>query len=219
MNLNKNLLLIGAIIGIGLFALPSTLSMFAGQHSWYDPNTQSIPCTKCHEKEYQELANGGPHSPGYSVYNTTADYGSGVGVNGSVNYWGGAGAPIGDRCYGCHQVGYNPDGNAVFDNNTKHAAVSIGCVECHSWVPTELMDASEGHAPFYNVDDTELLAGKNEVCLGCHTMVGVNITWIRATHLTFTVDNDAAGTTVTWNGTDDGIGSDTSRVTGTPYGG
>ena len=37
-NINKNLLLATAIIGIGLFVLPSTLSMFAGQHSWYNPN-------------------------------------------------------------------------------------------------------------------------------------------------------------------------------------
>ena len=37
------LLLSVAIVAVGLFVLPQTLSLFAAQHSWYDPKDEKIP--------------------------------------------------------------------------------------------------------------------------------------------------------------------------------
>jgi hypothetical protein len=52
------LLTIGVVV-IGIFALPSTMSLFAGQHVWYDLSTggNDVPCEKCHADiaaEYQD---------------------------------------------------------------------------------------------------------------------------------------------------------------------
>ena len=66
MGLNKGILLLGfAIIAIGIFVLPSTMSMFVGQHNWFGVQTASDRdevCRRCHLAEYNEFsANTGAH--------------------------------------------------------------------------------------------------------------------------------------------------------------
>ena len=50
-----------ALVGIGLFALPQTMALFAGQHSFYniDPTGNQIPCEKCHGDVAAELQTNG----------------------------------------------------------------------------------------------------------------------------------------------------------------
>ena len=57
MNTNKIALMAIAIVAIGIFALPSTVSLFSGQHSWYGLNTagNQIPCDKCHMDIQDEM--------------------------------------------------------------------------------------------------------------------------------------------------------------------
>ena len=204
MNLNKNLLLIVAILGIGLFVLPSTLSMFAGQHSWYNIKSETIPCEKCHFLEQEELTEG-PHAVGYnsSLYNSSAS-------SAYLNIW--AGADISDRCYGCHQ-----SSKAGFDNDSQHAAITVQCIDCHSWVATELQNDSAAHKAFYVDLNTgqEPLVNAKKACIGCHTHVGVNISWTRAAYLSYNVTIDTDGVySVDWN-TSDTYGTNASRFNST----
>ena len=71
--MNKKIIIVlVALIGIGLYALPQTMALFAGQHSFYnvDPTGNQIPCDKCHGDVQAELASGlstltgtpGPHA-------------------------------------------------------------------------------------------------------------------------------------------------------------
>jgi hypothetical protein len=219
MNLNKNLLLVTAIIGIGLFVLPSTLSMFAGQHSWYDPSSNGIPCEKCHFLEKEELAaSGGPHDPLYSsILNNSANYNGTAGNPGGSDFWGGN--TVNDRCYGCHQVtGSKNASHALNDswanqNDTVHAAVAVWCIDCHPWVESELTNSSAAHKPFYedlNTSGSEILQKPNQACLGCHTHVGVNISWERNEYVSYNITCNKSGYVVTWNTSDD-LGTNTSR--------
>lgn len=194
---NVNAILVIAIIGIGLFILPSTLSMFAGQHSWYAPSERGIPCDKCHFLERDELmGSGGPHSPNYGLttYNSSANYNGTPGFVGGFLFWGGD--DPNDRCYGCHQVGANFPASSPLNatntswgdrNDTVHAAVVIYCVDCHSWVDDALNESLSAHQEFYyGLNTTQgLLKGGNSACIGCHTGVGVNISWTRNTSITF----------------------------------
>lgn len=194
---NVNAIFVIAIIGIGLFILPSTLSMFAGQHSWYAPSERGIPCDKCHFLERDELmGSGGPHSPnsGLTTYNSSANYNGTPGFVGGLVFWGGD--DPNDRCYGCHQVGANFPASSPLNatntswgdrNDTVHAAVVIYCVDCHSWVDDALNESLSAHQEFYyGLNTTEgLLKGGNSACIGCHTSVGVNISWTRNTSITF----------------------------------
>jgi hypothetical protein len=61
----KFTLAIIALIGIGVFALPSTMSLFAGQHSFYniDATGNQIPCTKCHGDVKSELSSNANTNP------------------------------------------------------------------------------------------------------------------------------------------------------------
>lgn len=186
MNVNKNIFLIGAVIAIGIFVLPSTLSMFAGQHSWYNP--EDVACAKCHFLEAQELGTG-PHSSTYIARNTTPYSG--------VYDWG---ATIEDRCNLCHQ-----SSDANFDNTTQHAAIAVLCIDCHDWVPGELTGTNAAHADFYtdlNDGVQQPLRESNKACIGCHTHVGVNISWTRAAYVGYDVSvNGTGGYDVTWDNT------------------
>ena len=63
MNSNRIALLAVAVVAIGIFALPSTVSLFSGQHSWYDlsesvggvSGVNNVPCEKCHADIADEM--------------------------------------------------------------------------------------------------------------------------------------------------------------------
>ena len=52
-----------AVVAIGIFALPSTVSLFSGQHAWYDlgasiegsAGRNNVPCEKCHADVWEEM--------------------------------------------------------------------------------------------------------------------------------------------------------------------
>lgn len=76
-----------ALIGIGIFALPSTIALFAGQHSFYniDATGNQVPCVKCHGDVRAELnsnSNGvspGPHKNFQCEYCHRAEVGFSAG--------------------------------------------------------------------------------------------------------------------------------------------
>ncbi len=223
---SKVLMLSVAVIAVGLFALPSTLSMFAGQHSWYDPKLSGgIPCQKCHFIEKQELAgSNGPHSTVYTeLVNTSMNYSTNElpgGTAGGIDFWGGTNSDD-DRCYGCHQrAGSNNSSHTLLagswddHRNDQHAAIAVWCIDCHPWVVDELCNGSAAHKPFYedlnNETDDMHLQNENRACLGCHTHVGVNITWERNEYVSYNVDCDGKGYNVTWN-TSDNLGLNASE--------
>jgi len=184
---NKTLVLVCAVLAVGLFVLPSALSLFAGQHQFIGP--KQVQCSKCHGAEDAELAAGGPHK----------DMG----------------------CMDCHQTlpgttkhGSDPTG-MTFANQTQHASISPQCIVCHPLVEGELLNESASHTEFYQgALNASLEQGGNEACIGCHTHIGVNITWKRATTLTFVADHDPA---TGWNITDFTAQGTNTTTTGPPY--
>jgi len=58
---NKLWIVLIALVGIGLYALPATMSLFAGQHSFVniDATGNQIDCVKCHGDVKAELNSGG----------------------------------------------------------------------------------------------------------------------------------------------------------------
>lgn len=216
---SKIILLSVAVIAVGLFALPSTMSLFAGQHTWYDP--KELSCFKCHQDVKDELA------------------GSENKVHGEA--WAQA-------CEGCHKTpAVTVSGNSTLNggtpffytsglgaNRTKqgfHAATTLECVACHSGVAVSAYSASnynsttgtwadyknslgnpqEAHTAFanaatstrvlYNDDGTVksstgnqsqvMLKGANTACVGCHTHIWVNATWKRNSGYGFTADESS----------------------------
>ncbi|MCX9014653.1 MAG: multiheme c-type cytochrome [Candidatus Methanoperedens sp.] len=148
---SKILLLSVAVIAVGLFAMPSTLSLFSGQHTFYDG--VNVSCAKCHqdiEDEIKSTANEvhtsmdtceGCHRTETSWYSNTS-----------------TGADIKNSTWRLSNVS-NVSIKA-------HAAVTVECLACHGkynsskkWgVAEQIQSASEAHRDFYwgSVSDKEI---------------------------------------------------------------
>ncbi|VVB86892.1 Class III cytochrome C family protein [uncultured archaeon] len=174
-------LLTVAVAAVGLFAMPNTLTLFSGQHTFYGP--ADVNCKKCHQDIYDEMNNN--ISTAHTTQNMT------------------------DRCVGCHRTGTltgvpingtDYTGTRVTDvknNSQAHAAVTLECITCHTGVGNELTGKDEAHTAYYygsisnktnssgtlgtDFNQTVIqLKGANTACVGCHTHITMNITWIRA---------------------------------------
>jgi hypothetical protein len=186
------ILLTFAVIAIGLFVLPNTMSMFVGQHRWYSVRTASgqyAMCERCHFAEVGEWqANTGAHAAYRAYY------------------------PTDPGCF-CHQInetrlqswintsgiadyGYeffnetgtvNGSNPATFkagwrNTTTPHAATTIFCVDCHLNATAQLTNTNEAHKAFFVQASNDTLnpaATNNTPCMACHTMVGLNVTMSR----------------------------------------
>lgn len=200
---SKILLLSVAVITVGLFAMPSTLSMFAGQHTFTGKNTTM--CVKCHSDIKDEINAGTFHKT----------------LLGSS----------GNDCIGCHTTSKvnssyiplgNQSGNATFNGTTymvgldiangrftnatgvnqtgivAHAAVTVECVACHPYV-NFTNDAHDAFAT--EAGNKTWLKGTNELCIDCHTKKFVSITWNRAGGQVITVDFQNKTVNITLNTT------------------
>ena len=183
-----------AVSAIGFFVLPSTLSMFAGQHSWYDPKDDGIPCEKCHFLEAQEMsALVGPHTneTGYGRMECT-------------------------YCHRGFEIGTSTvaDGNEIDPNFTSyfntsskvHAGQTLPCLYCHSGsdkgiVPVHSlvgMNCTDCHVGSDAVHGERFV---NEDCVKCHGLYSPR-------HIT-----PAKGFGLTQNATDQAYGGNRSAHT------
>jgi hypothetical protein len=187
--MSRNIIFLAiALIGLSLFIFPSTLSMFAGQHSFIKP--QDIDCKKCHMIIYEEMISGnyGMHSP-----HRTAD---------TVF-----------ECIECHNVAMNISyyySTGIVGNHTSaHAASTISCIACHGDLfsnGTAFCKNNSCHTdtfPSNEVNTMHVLATKYSMghngtgpdyCLKCHRYVDdeENITRMRENVFINNVDDNFA---------------------------
>jgi len=135
-----------AVVAIGTFALPNTVSLFSGQHAWYDLSGQGndVPCEKCHADVAEELGNSGPH--------------------------------VDMKCWYCHRTanltGYtyaSGDGTASTPGEEAHAASTVECMECHEGFGIECMDCHWGPPPWGG--GKHPIEWQNEPCGNCHEVL------------------------------------------------
>ena len=216
MNSNKLVLVAVAIVAVGIFALPSTVSLFSGQHTWYnlnDPGNQ-LPCTKCHQDIQDEMMSTGVNGNGvHTTLNGTAGSSSCLChrvTTATTRY--GTGVADGDGA-----------GNST-PGTKAHAAAAIACMLCHEQgnqvsypfaggFNQSAVEASAGKSSpyYYNHSDgtggehaahnafigqainNSLMEDSNEACIACHTRVGVNITWTKNENLEFDATENELG--------------------------
>ncbi|MCW3140788.1 MAG: cytochrome c3 family protein [Methanophagales archaeon] len=105
-NVNKIILMAIAVVAIGIFALPSTMSLLSGQHTWYDLGGAGVPCEKCHADVHAELSD-------QTAYHSSFDCYACHRANKTIQYAAGGG------------------GGSVKPGKQAHAASTIACMECH----------------------------------------------------------------------------------------
>ncbi len=186
----RNVVLLSvAVVAIGLFVLPQTMSMFTGQHTWYsvkNPDDMETLCAKCHQPEVTEWnANTGAHAtfkdnyPSYSgcsichQINTTII--DAYGLNNSTL------AGYGFEDYTLRGLTNTSDASAFStawrNQTTPHAAIKVDCQDCHYNATVQLGNSSSAHSDFYN--QSSGAATDSAACIGCHTHTNINITWYK----------------------------------------
>jgi hypothetical protein len=170
--MDKKILLGIAIFAIGIFVLPETVALFAGQHDFYDTlqTGNQVLCEKCHADVIAELSQPGAVNAVHKAQ--SADNG----------------------CSGCHITApVQKEGLQQGPGGQFHASASPACIDCHGGTgpgldAREILTGSEEvHRPFANESNvSKFLKGANEACIACHTHIRVNITWSKATTLEFT---------------------------------
>ncbi len=154
MDSKKLMLMLVAVLAVGIFALPSTVAMFGGQHSWYnlEPDGNDVPCGKCHADIYDELYNSvGPHDE--------------------------------MECWYCHRTsnltGYtyaSGDGTGSLPGEEAHAASTVECMACHEGFlnTTDSLRCGDCHTGGY-ADDAPMSIHPQEwnlngdsFCIDCH---------------------------------------------------
>ena len=213
MQSKKIALLTVAIVAVGIFALPGTVSLFSGQHSWYylGDGANEVPCEKCHgeiEDEMQSGENGAHRNLTCAMCHRTMfnnyTYGSGEGDASTPGKEAHAAAVV--QCMDCHGV----DETGQYNHGA--APEYEDCYACHingNYYDDEDFIVAGGfnlsgrswdtgkkaaHRKFVNDSiDEPLMEGANEACIACHTRIGVNITWTKKEYLEFTAFENETG--------------------------
>ena len=193
-----------AVVAVGTVALPATMSLFAGQHTWYalDTTGADLPCEKCHADIYDEFLKTDAHSS----------------LGGSTQ--------VDNRsaCYACHRTNSSityakGDGGGATPGDKAHAASTVACMLCHQYdaangtnhsardpgphaggfanvtgSPYDYATSTRpgGHAAHQtfvqqaiNDDLGKRMEDANEACIACHTAIPVKINWTHAYSLEF----------------------------------
>jgi len=149
-----------AVIAIGTFALPSTVSLFSGQHAWYDLapayggqpgwGGNDVPCEKCHADVAEELANSGAHRDLTCAMCHRS--------------------PFTDYTYARANYTYAAKWQGTVPGKEAHAASTVECMDCHDgagdkgtghWSDPEYADWTTGCAVCHEVDGYHWWKGEN----------------------------------------------------------
>ena len=166
----KTVLLLLAVMAIGMFALPSTLAMYSGQHDFV--NGANVKCEKCHgvgDAIYEEM-NGSDMHINFSCrdcHGYTSTNASFSGLTPNTNNSTGHAGTLGVMCMDCHA-----------DNSTAGSlALTIGTHNMDN-NSVDIIDefkmqtaAHNDMFDFYNQSSQDL----DHMCIACHTKVTLNL--------------------------------------------
>jgi len=170
----KLALIFVAVVATGVLVLPQTVTLFAGQHYWYNLSDtgNDVPCEKCHADIASEMeSHAGPHmdETGFGTMDCEFchravfagyDYASVSG--GYSQYTAGEEAHAASviRCMACHSTDLGP--------TLKHSSVqTLDCVGCHA--DHESSYPSPSYVNHFSSDTYT-----NDDCRKCHADVKVD---------------------------------------------
>jgi len=172
--MNRNIYLLVAVAAVGMYALPASVSMFAGQHNFYDTvsSGNQAPCEKCHSDINAELTQPGQVNTVHKGQGCVGCHVTALARKGEVVH--SAGIPL---CIDCHDGSFGRDARGIFKANDAHNKLASGA------------------------NASKLMKASNEACIGCHTHTAVNITWTKSNSMDIVVDANMSVTSITGSGT------------------
>ncbi len=195
MNLSKLLLLAVIMTATGLVILPNTVSLFAGQHYWYNisgPGNQ-IPCEKCHADVFEELSQCNFHihwgdptkadrqdCAACHRSNLSIQYAL---VSGSYkNYQPGKQAHAASvvACMLCHQINASQASRVPGPYAGGFNVTVFGVSSPYNYSNSTYTGICEAHNAFVSyaiskANNSSLMMDSTEACLACHADVDVRM--------------------------------------------
>lgn len=173
----RHLFLILGLLSATIFVMPSVYSVFAGQHSFYDPGVSY--CLKCHSDIKQELDSQFHHT--FTCENCHA-----INISSNTTH----GNVVSPRCLDCHS---NPL-RIVTDSNGNTFLTPLAKVFGENSANVE------SHNPFVaGANSSPLMKGENEACVSCHTRKSVSINILYTDTYRFNSGRINDGTWQIWN--------------------
>ena len=191
MNTLKKMFLVIAITSAIIVSSLHTVTLFSGQHSWYDLSAQGsdVPCKKCHAEIWAEMATTGAHARVEcdGCHRTDASVGYASDQQGNIVPGQGGHSASTEECMICH--------TREAETNFTHDYLKHGCTDCH---PTsgdlpfvapaaggfgltgDTGDTGEKAAHLLFVQESledPLMEGANEACVQCHTETSVDVSY------------------------------------------
>ncbi|HID43516.1 MAG TPA: hypothetical protein EYP30_07065 [Archaeoglobaceae archaeon] len=179
------------LMSMGMVVLPSAVSLFAGEHYFYNIDEgYGSKCIKCHADIYEELKNSANHSR----------------VDGSNGF-------SGEECTACHRSNTSvtyASGETNSPGKEAHAATITNCGYCHfnssnpfnapvagGFGQSDLPDdtgVNESHYKFVTESrSSDLLLNESESCIACHTTCEVRFNFNVSVESTVVVNNTYSG--------------------------
>lgn len=186
----KRMFLVIAVVSAIAVAMTHTVTLFSGQHSWYNLSGKGgdVPCLKCHADIGAEMNTTGAH---VSVecdgcHRTDVSVGYASDIEGNIEPGQGGHSASTEECMICH--------TRVAPTNFTHVYVTDDCTDCHPQsglpftVPAaggfhltgDTEDTGEKAAHLIFVQESlkdDLMKGANEACVQCHTEASVNVSY------------------------------------------
>jgi hypothetical protein len=163
MGRSKILLIIG-LLALAMFIVPDILSMFVGQHNFYD----EVSCQRCHIAEYNEVAGSATGEVHIRAANNT-NYTTYLGIGGT-NYY-----PSNGTIYSVENKTWTWNGTSnSWTNGSTSLLVSLdhnnnsvidGNEICHLCHSTSLIDKPDAHAITMRTCDDDWCHGNRNYVL------------------------------------------------------
>ncbi|MCZ7400084.1 MAG: hypothetical protein O8C62_10510 [Candidatus Methanoperedens sp.] len=171
----RHIFLIIALFATSVFVAPTVLSLFTGQHSFYDNSTYAgTPyCLKCHSDILQEL-NSSAHHHSFTCGNC-----HGIPDTGSNMTHGNVTIP---DCLDCH--GSSP---ATVTDQNNNAWIAPAAAVYNESAPA----GADAHIPFVLSANNSIYKGNNAACISCHSSFGNGINFSRPGSINWNVTNSS----------------------------
>jgi len=210
MNALKLALILGIILGLGLYVIPQTVSLFAGQHNWYNISAEGnqIPCQKCHADVRDELSGSNYHKSFECGYchraNASIAYANGSTLTtDSTKEWA-AHAASTVACMLCHQINAQQAVRQyIWNNLPSNPPVAGGfaiTLSSFNYTNATITGSNSTHSQLVSsAINSSLMDDSNEACMACHTNVKVEFNITHLTGMSLVVNNTISGSTSSWN--------------------
>ncbi len=203
MDYGKPLLITIIAFALGVLILPSTLSIFHGQHVWYNLSGpgNDVPCVKCHADVYEELqlsAHKNLRCEDCHRANKSITYAS---VSGSyTNYTPGKEAHAAScvACMMCHQINASKASKVPGPYAGGFNITMFGVTSSYNYSNSTYNGLCEAHNPLIanaiaKVNNSTLLLDSTEACLACHANINVRMTFNVSTGMDIYTSHEILG--------------------------